>query len=94
MLEAILIENLFYIITVIETLFVAFYIVNEIVKEKLLALNLRQENLKLRTKILYTNFNVQTYNLFQNRVPGRVHLTYVPSSRGLRGGRLAAWLDG
>ena len=59
LLEAILIENLFYIITVIETLFVTFYIVHEIVKEKLLAINLRQENLKLKLRLLQKNENTQ-----------------------------------
>jgi signal transduction histidine kinase len=74
LLEAILIENLFYIITVIETLFVAFYIVNEIVKEKLLALNLRQENLKLRNNFQDNLLKIQHQE--RNKLVSNVHDTF------------------
>ena len=74
LLEAILIENFFYIITVIETLFVTFYIVSEIVKEKLLAINLRQENLKLRNN--FQNNILKMQELERNKLLNNVHDTF------------------
>ena len=74
LLEAILIENLFYIVTVIETLFVTFYIVSEIVKEKLLAINLRQENLELRNNFQDNIFKIQETE--RNKLLNNVHDTF------------------
>ena len=74
LIEAILIENLFYIITVIETLFITFYIVSEIVKEKLLAINLKQENLKLRNSFQDNVLKMQETE--RNKLLNNVHDTF------------------
>jgi signal transduction histidine kinase len=72
--EAILIENLFYIITVLETLFVTYYIVSKIVKERLLAINLNQENLELRNNFQDTVLKMQETE--RNKLLSNVHDTF------------------
>ena len=72
--QAILIENLFYIITVFETLLVTFYIINEIVKERMLAINLRQENLQLRNSFQDNVLKIQEED--RNKLVSNVHDTF------------------
>ncbi len=72
--EAILIENLFYIITVLETLFVTYYIVSKIVKERLLAIKLNQENLELRNNFQDTVLKMQETE--RNKLLSNVHDTF------------------
>ncbi|MGK0309039.1 MAG: signal transduction histidine kinase [Urechidicola sp.] len=74
LLVAILIENLLYIITVLETLFVTYYIVSEIVKERLLAINLNQENLELRSNFQDTVLKMQETE--RNKLLSNVHDTF------------------
>lgn len=72
--KAILLENLFYITTVLETLFVTYYIVSKIVKERLLAINLNQENLELRNNFQDTVLKMQETE--RNKLLSNVHDTF------------------
>lgn len=71
---AVIIENFFYMVTVLETVLVTFYIINEIVKEKVLAVKLRQENLKLRNNFQSTLLKNQHQE--RNKLVGNVHDTF------------------
>jgi signal transduction histidine kinase len=72
--QAIIIENFFYIISVLETLLVAFYIINEIIKERMFAINLRQENLNLRNNFQDELFKNQQQE--RNKLLSNVHDTF------------------
>jgi len=74
LLVAILIENLFYIITVVETLFVTYYIISEIVRERMLAISLKQENLTLRNSFQDSLLKIQHQE--RNKLVSNVHDTF------------------
>jgi signal transduction histidine kinase len=71
---AVIIENFFYMVTVLETVLVTFYIINEIVKEKMLAVKLRQENLELRNN--FQNTLLKSQHQERNKLVGNVHDTF------------------
>ena len=72
--QAIIIEKFFYIISVLETLLVAFYIISEIIKERIFAVNLRQENLNLRNSFQDEIFKNQQQE--RNKLLSNVHDTF------------------
>lgn len=64
-------ENLSYIIGVFETTLITYYMIREAIKEKMLAINLREENLKLRNNFESNILKVQHQE--RNNLVNNVH---------------------
>ncbi|WP_222428662.1 ATP-binding protein [Lutibacter sp. Hel_I_33_5] len=69
--SALLLVNFSYVLMVLETLLITYYVISEIVKEKMLAINLRQENLNLRNS--FQENLLKSQHLERNKLVNNVH---------------------
>ncbi|MDD7913914.1 sensor histidine kinase [Polaribacter ponticola] len=72
--KAFFIENFSYLTAVLETVLITYYILSKIIKERILAIKLKQENLKLRTN--FQNNLLKNQHNERNELVSNVHDTF------------------
>ena len=86
-----MLDNIFYIAVTLEIVLVFYFIISEVVKGKLMAINLKQENLKLKNEFQENLFQAQEKE--RNNLVNDVHDSFGGYIEALRLSLLQKTLD-